>query len=1034
MAIIIGDSTNNIVSGTNSADLIVGGSGDDTLSGGNGNDLLFGGCGDDSIDGGNGNDLLFGGSGEDAIDGGNGNDFVDGGSGDDVINGGNGNDLLFGDSGNDVIDGGNGSDLIFGGSGNDVLIGVGGADWMQGGSGNDMFVYQSASDSNAGGWDRILDFTQGQDKIDLSDLLGPTTDLAWGNKTATANGAWYLNSGSSTFVLADIDGDGKADLKIELKNTYNLALTANDFLGVGMTPVASDGAALGDEDTALAGTLKATDPDGGKLQFALDKGPAHGTLELDSVNGTYIYKPDANFNGSDSFTYKVNDGSSESNVATVKLTVKSVNDDAAITGHASGAVKEAGGVANETTNDPSASGHLMVHDVDAGEAAFQAVAIESLEGSYGNFTFNENTGAWTYTLDQGKADSLAKDQQETDALTVQSLDGTASQTITVNITGANDAAVIGGVSTGDVNEDVAGESGHLLTGGLLSIADADQGQSNFSEQAGAAGDHGYGTFTLAANGAWTYSADNTQTAIQQLGEGESITDSFTADSSDGSASQLVTITIHGTNDVSVIDGVSTGDVKEDVAAVSDHLLTGGLLGIADADQGQSNFSEQTGAAGDHGYGTFTLAANGAWTYSADNTQTAIQQLGEGESITDSFTAVSSDGSASQLVTLTIHGTNDVPVAVADVNGADVVTEAGVNPGDSIATGNLLANDTDADTGDGKTVTTTGSFTGTYGSVVIADDGTWTYTLDNTDTDTNALAQGANVTDTFNYTMEDTAGATSSSTLKITITGTNDAPVAVGDNVITNEALDGMFAIPEWALLANDSDPDGDPLDVQGVFAAVDATVTHTAGTNSSNGYVEFKDDIGSDGGSFSYQATDGLAPSAPAIVSVTSDALDEILTGTSGADIIVAGPQSGSVTLVGNGGNDILVGNADTNTLDGGSGNDILYGGAGNDTLTGGSDSDLFDYNALSDRGTTGDVITDFQKGTDNLDLHDLLSTFSGIAADHSDAFTGGFLFFNGNQVQVDRDGSAGEGDSFNTLVTLNVALDPISDQGDFIL
>jgi hypothetical protein len=83
---------------------------------------------------------------------------------------------------------------------------------------------------------------------------------------------------------------------------------------------------------------------------------------------------------------------------------------------------------------------------------------------------------------------------------------------------------------------------------------------------------------------------------------------------------------------------------------------------------------------------------------------------------------------------------------------------------------------------------------------------------------------------------------------------------------------------------------------------------------------------------------------------------------------------------------------------------------------------------------TAGDTITDFQKGSDDLDLHDLLSTFNGIASGHSDAFTRGFLQFNGNQVQVDSDGSAGGADSFHTLATLNVALDPINDSGDFIL
>ena len=156
------------------------------------------------------------------------------------------------------------------------------------------------------------------------------------------------------------------------------------------------------------------------------------------------------------------------------------------------------------------------------------------------------------------------------------------------------------------------------TSGALTIADVDQGQSNFTPQASTAGSNGYGTFTLAADGSWTYTADNSQAAIQQLGAGQSITDSFTAVSSDGTASQLVTVTINGTNDVPVIGGVATGAVTED--ASTPNLSTSGALTIADVDQGQSNFTPQASTAGSNGYGSFTLAADGSWTYTADNSQ------------------------------------------------------------------------------------------------------------------------------------------------------------------------------------------------------------------------------------------------------------------------------------------------------------------------------------------------------------------------------------------------------------------------------
>src|SRR5690242_11444253 len=93
-------------------------------------------------------------------------------------------------------------------------------------------------------------------------------------------------------------------------------------------------------------------------------------------------------------------------------------------------------------------------------------------------------------------------------------------------------------------------------------------------------------------GHWTYTANDSQTAIQQLGASDSITDSFVAVSSDGTDSQTVTVTIHDTNDVPTIGGVSSGSVSEDVAVTAGNLTTSGALTISDVDQGQSNFTAQ----------------------------------------------------------------------------------------------------------------------------------------------------------------------------------------------------------------------------------------------------------------------------------------------------------------------------------------------------------------------------------------------------------------------------------------------------------
>src|SRR5207249_526680 len=78
--------------------------------------------------------------------------------------------------------------------------------------------------------------------------------------------------------------------------------------------------------SAVAGVLtNDSDADGDPLTALLVSGPAAGTLAL-VADGSFVYTPGANFHGSDSFSYKANDGAADSNVATVSITVNSVND------------------------------------------------------------------------------------------------------------------------------------------------------------------------------------------------------------------------------------------------------------------------------------------------------------------------------------------------------------------------------------------------------------------------------------------------------------------------------------------------------------------------------------------------------------------------------------------------------------------------------------------------------------------------------------------------------------------------------------
>jgi VCBS repeat-containing protein len=103
------------------------------------------------------------------------------------------------------------------------------------------------------------------------------------------------------------------------------------------------------------------------------------------------------------------------------------------------------------------------------------------------------------------------------------------------------------------------------------------------------------------------------------------------------------------------------------------------------------------------------------------------------------------------------------------------------------------------------VTTTGALTGTYGTLTLNADGTYTYTVDNNNATVQALRTTANtLTDTFSHTMRDTAGATSTATLTVTIRGANDAPtdIALSNSSVAENA--GANAVV-GTLSATDAD-------------------------------------------------------------------------------------------------------------------------------------------------------------------------------------------------------------------------------------
>ncbi|MBK7686013.1 MAG: hypothetical protein IPJ25_08340 [Rhodocyclaceae bacterium] len=214
----------------------------------------------------------------------------------------------------------------------------------------------------------------------------------------------------------------------------------------------------------------------------------HLTLEAD---GSYSYVADqgaANALGAgvtvtDVFTYTVIDPSNNvSNAATLTITVTGTNDAAIIT--------PATTTLTETNAALTTGGTMVISDVDSA-STFTALTAVAGSNSYGTFSMS-TAGVWTYTANSAHDEFMAGSTY-TDSVSVTSADGTISS-ITVNILGTNDAAVITPASTTLTESNVA-----LTTGGTMVISDVDSA-STFTALTAVAGSNSYGTFSMSTAG------------------------------------------------------------------------------------------------------------------------------------------------------------------------------------------------------------------------------------------------------------------------------------------------------------------------------------------------------------------------------------------------------------------------------------------------------------------------------------------------------------------------------------------------------
>ena len=486
-------------------------------------------------------------------------------------------------------------------------------------------------------------------------------------------------------------------------------------------PVAVNDSLTATEDTqvtyAAAQLLgNDSDPDHNPIAIASVSNGTGGNVVL-NPDGTVTFTPDSNFNGTATFTYTVTDGSLTSNAATVTVTIAAVADPAVIGGTDTGSVTEdlnVNGQGNLTTGDT-----LTVIDPDSGEAGFSGT-VTPANGTLGSLTIAPN-GTWTYSVPNALVQHLKAGETKTETFAVQSIDGT-QHTVTVTVNGVSDTAQIDGIDTGSVTEDVSvNGQGNLTTGGTLNVIDPDAGEANFSGAVTPANGT-LGSLTIAPNGTWTYSVPNA--LVQYLKAGETKTETFTVRAVDGTP-HTVTVTINGVSDTTQIGGTDTGAVTEDMNVNGQgNLTTYGNLTVTNPDAGEAVFAGTVTPANGT-LGSLTIAPNGTWAYSVPNA--LVQYLKAGETRTETFTVQSIDGTP-HTVAITVNGVSDV-AQNGGANTGSVTEDLNVNGQGNLTTGDTLTV-TDPDSGEAGFSATVIPANGTLGSLTIASNGSWTYSVPN----------------------------------------------------------------------------------------------------------------------------------------------------------------------------------------------------------------------------------------------------------------------------------------------------------------
>jgi|TARA_B110000459_G_scaffold111611_1_gene123783 type IV pilus assembly protein PilY1 len=560
----------------------------------------------------------------------------------------------------------------------------------------------------------------------------------------------------------------------------------------------------------------------GTLKFAVLVGPTNGAVSM-SNNGSFNYEPNANFNGTDDFTYQaVLSSNGEVVIATVFVTVNQVNDAAVFGGDNSGTGNE----------DTQISGTLTVTDVNDGMPAPSFTVTTA--ASNGAAVINPTTGTWTY---DGAADSNGGD---TFTVTVTDDDGNnETQGITILVNPANDVPTFTVGSDETVNEDAGAQAVAFISNGSTGAANETQtliyNVSNnvptlFSVQP-----------AISAAGQLTYtSADNANGVATVT---VSLTDSDDGYGSDTTADQVFTIAVNAVNDAPTIavQAYSVDENSPNGTLVGSVIATDIEPVSAEPAQSLSFSSTDDAVFSIDAGGIITVVDGDLLDYEATTSFSVIVTVADNGSPSESDTAT---------ITIDLNALNDnSPTAITDAVSVDELETINFN---------VIANDTDPDLPAGTlTVSEVAGDVGLigvpieyfndgelYGTLTINTDGSATF-------ETTAVNTVEVFTATQVYKVTDGANFSDAGTVTVTINPTNDnRPQLTGVDISGNTCgiasgttycfdEDEYLSVSDAATISlaklfSDIDIDGDGLLDSSTSGDNDSLVFSVINSNSEN--------------------------------------------------------------------------------------------------------------------------------------------------------------------------------------------------------